>query len=152
MEQTIQALSGLMLKGIATVCLLILVYYYLKLMLFGPLEKVLAQREELTEGARKAADASLAEAERKQREYEHSFTAARTEVYRLQEETRRKWLDDQAGQVAEARRASEETVRAAKTQITQETAAARENLAPRSAELAGQIADVILARKAGSAA
>src|SRR6202045_85850 len=103
MEQTIQALGGVLLKAIPTICLLLLVHVYLKFMLFGPLEKVLKQRAELTEGARKSAEQSLAAADRKQQEYETKFREARAEVYRLQEETRRGWLEDQAALIAAAK-------------------------------------------------
>ena len=118
MEQTLQALSGILVKAIPTVVLVLLLHFYLKAMLFGPLEKILKQREELTDGARKAASASLAEAERKTAEYEAKLRDARAEVYREQEETRRKWLDRQATQVAEARAAMEVSLREAKAQIT----------------------------------
>jgi F-type H+-transporting ATPase subunit b len=152
MEQTLQALGGLMVKAIPTMLFLIFLYYYFKLMLFGPLEKVLKQREELTDGARKAAESSLASAERKQQDYEEKFNQARAEVYRSQEETRRKWLDDQATAVAAARTQAEQQVRTAKEQITSETGVAREGLASTSGALADDIASVMLARPAGSAA
>lgn len=138
-----------MVKAIPTILLLILLYYYLKAMLFGPLEKVLKQRDDLTAGARKAADASLATAERKQAEYERKFAEARAEAYRMQEETRRKWLDDQADQLGVARSKADEQVRAEKARILGEAAAARENLTASSATLADNIADAILSRKSG---
>ena len=115
MEQTLQALGGILLKAIPTVCLVLLLYFYFKVMLFGPLEKVLKRRDELTEGARKVAAESLAAAERKAQEYEAKLRDARAEVYREQEETRRRWLEDQASQIAKARQSAEGLVRAAKT-------------------------------------
>src|SRR5438132_1787686 len=102
MEQTLQALGGILLKAVPTVCLLLLLHFYLKGMLFGPLERVLKQRDELTEGARKAAREGLAAAERKAQEYEARLREARAEVYRHQEETRRRWLDEQSARIAEA--------------------------------------------------
>lgn len=137
-----------MVKAIPTILLLILLYFYLKAMLFGPLEKVLKQRDELTAGARKAADASLAEAERKQQEYQRKFAEARAEAYRVQEETRRKWLDDQAEQLGRARSQADELVRAEKVRIVAEAASARENLTASSAALADDIADAILSPRA----
>jgi F-type H+-transporting ATPase subunit b len=138
-----------MLKAIPTVILLLLLYWYFKAMLFGPLDKVLKQREELTEGARKSADASLAAAERKHQEFEKKLNEARAEVYRAQEETRRKWLEDQAAQVDLARNRSEQAVHDAKQQIEAEAAAAREILVATTATLADEIATTILARKSG---
>lgn len=141
-----------MLKAIPTVCLLILLHFYFKAMLFGPLEKVLKQRDDLTEGARRVAEQSLAEAERKEQEYEAKLRDARAEVYRAQEETRRQWLEDQATQMTQARERSEASVRAAKEQIAVEAATARESLAVSSSVLADQIATAVLARQPGSAA
>jgi len=148
MEQTLQALGGILVKAIPTVVLVLLLHFYLKAMLFGPLEKILKQREELTEGARKAASASLAEAERKSAEYEAKLRDARAEVYREQEETRRKWLDRQATQVAEARAAMEVSVREAKAQIATEAATARTTMLSTSSALADEIATAILSRGA----
>lgn len=149
MEQTLQALGVILLKAIPTICLLLLLLVYFKAILFRPLEKVLKQREELTEGARKAAEQSLSAADRKQQEYEARFRDARAEVYRAQEETRRLWLSDQAAQVADARRRAEEAVSAAKEQVATETTAARESLTETSTSLADEIATTILSQRAG---
>ena len=72
MEQTFQALETILLKAIPSAILLLVLYFYLKAMLFGPIAKVLKQREELTKGARKAAEQSLARAEQKAKESEKS--------------------------------------------------------------------------------
>jgi F-type H+-transporting ATPase subunit b len=152
MEETLHALGGLMLKAIPTVCLLLILHWYFKAMLFGPLEKVLKQRDELTEGARKSAEQSLAAAERKQQEYEKKFNEARAEVYRAQEETRRKWLEDQAAHVEEARQRSAQIIHEAKQQIEAEAAAARVSLTATTATLADEIATSILSRKRGGRA
>jgi len=114
------------------------------------LQKVLKQREELTDGARRAAEHSLAAAERKAQEYEARFRDARAEVYKQQEETRKVWLQDQAAQLAEARRRTETQIKDARYQIAQEAAAARQNLLETSNTLADQIANRVLARRAGS--
>lgn len=141
-----------MLQAVPTIVLLIFVYFYLKSMLFTPLDRVLRERDSLTAGARRNAQESLAAAERKQKEYEQRFAEARAEVYKTQEETRRRWLEDQAGQLGEERSRMETKVRAEKERIAAESAAARENLTIPSAELAARIADSVLSRKAGSAA
>src|SRR6266853_3081993 len=98
MEQTIQALGGILLKAIPTIVILIILHFYFKAMLFGPLDKVLKQRDQLTSGARQAAEDTLAATERKAQEYEVKFREARAEVYKHQEETRQQWLKDQAVQ------------------------------------------------------
>jgi F-type H+-transporting ATPase subunit b len=147
MEQTLQALSGILLKAIPSALLLIILHFYLKGMLFRPLEKTLKRREELTAGARKAADESLAAAERKAQDYEAKFRDARAEVYRQQEETRKSWLEDQSKQVAAAHDRSTEAMAAADKRLAGETAAAKQNLVETSAALADRIANTVLARR-----
>jgi F-type H+-transporting ATPase subunit b len=148
MAQTLEALAGILLKSIPTIFLLLLLHFYLKAMLFGPLERVLKQRDELTKGARKTAADSLAAAERKTLEYETKMREARAEVYREQEELRRKWLADQSAQVDEARERTAQVVRKAKEQIAAEAAAARQSLTETAGALAEEIATAVLARKA----
>jgi F-type H+-transporting ATPase subunit b len=149
MEQTIEALGGILLKAIPTALILILLYFYLKAMLFAPLDKVLKQRQELTEGARKSADRSLAAAEQKTLEYEAKFREARSAVYRDQEETRRRWLEEQAAQTARSRADAENTVKVARESIALEMASARQSLLAVSEQLADQIATALIGRRAG---
>jgi F-type H+-transporting ATPase subunit b len=149
MDQTLHALGGILLKSIPTVVLLVFLYFYLKLMLFGPLTRVLKQRDELTAGTRAAAQKSLRDAERKVQEYEAKMREARAEVYREQEETRKRWLEDQASQVEGARTRTGQTVQQAKEEMAVEITAARQTLAASSAELADQIATAVLSRRAG---
>lgn len=137
-----------MVKAIPTVILLIILHFYLKGVLFAPLKKVLRQREELTAGARKAAEDSLAAAERKTAEYEAKLRDARAEVYREQEEIRKRWLEDQAAQVAKARADSEETVKQAKFELASAAASARQTLLETSSGLADEIANNLLAKRA----
>src|SRR6266481_242317 len=103
MEQMLQSLAGILLKAIPTICLLLFLYFYLKAMLFSPLTRVLKQRDELTEGTRRAADQSLRDAGQKVQEYEAKIREARAEIYREQELTRAQWLADQAAQMTAAR-------------------------------------------------
>ena len=147
MEQTFEALGGILLKAIPTVLILLFLHFYLKSMLFAPLRKVLQQREELTAGARKAAEASLANAERKAQEYEDKLNEARAEVYKQQEETRKQWLQDQATQASAARVRMEAAVKEARAQIAEESDTARQNLLETSEALADQIASRILTRQ-----
>ncbi len=148
MEQNLHALAGILLKSIPTVVLLLFLYFYLKGMLFGPLNRLLKQREELTAGTRHAAQKSLNDAERKVQEYEAKMREARAEIYREQEETRKNWLADQSAQLESARERTGRTVQQAKEQMTTEITAARESLAASAGTLADEIATAMLARRA----
>jgi F-type H+-transporting ATPase subunit b len=147
MEQTFQALESILLKAIPTAILLLVLYFYLKAMLFGPLARILKQREELTKGARKAAEQSLAKAEAKATDYETKLRDAKGEVYKEQEETRKKWLEEQTAHLAQAKANAEASIRTAREGIALEVAVARQGLAETSASIADQIATTVLARR-----
>lgn len=148
MEATINALGQLLLQALPTFFLVLVLHFYLKAIFFKPLAKTLAERHEATEGAREAARLSLARAEEKAAAYEQSIREARNEVYREQEETRRRWLDDQASQLAAARQSAQAIVVEARTTIAAEADAAKRGLAEQTESLAEQIIRSVLEGKA----
>ena len=147
MAQTLQSLYEILEKAVPTVILLLLLYFYFKAMLFKPLNTILKQRDELTRGARKTAEDSLANAERKTQDFEIQLRDARSEVYREQEEQRRTLLEDQAAQIAQAHERTSASISTARAQIAAEAAVARESLAAESGLLADQIATSLLTRR-----
>jgi F-type H+-transporting ATPase subunit b len=148
MEQTIQALGGILLKAIPTVCLLLIVHFYLRAMFFRPLQEVLAKRRESVEGARESAEKTLSQASAKANAIEQELRKAREEIYQDQEEARRRWVGEQTAKLDEARRASREMIHQAKQELEAETAAAKRDLAATTDALAEQIARSLLERKA----
>lgn len=148
MEQTIQALGGILLKAIPTVCLLLIVHFYLRAMFFRPLREVLAKRRESIEGARESAEKILSQASAKVDAIEAELRKAREEIYQEQEEARRRWVGEQTTKLDEARRASREMINKAKLELEAETAAAKRDLAGTADALAEQIARSLLERKA----
>jgi len=147
MEETLQALGGILLKAIPTVIFLIILHFYLKAVLFGPLDRMLKQRRELTEGARKVAEDSLAAATRKAEEYEAKLRDARAVVYKQQEEIRKRWLEEQAQQVADARASSESAEKAAREALALDADVARKSLQESSKAVADQIVAMVLGRR-----
>ena len=148
MAQTLEALSGILQKSIPTILLLLFLWFYLKTMLFGPLAKMRGERNALTKGARKTAQQSLDEAERKTTEFENKLRDARNEVYREQEETRKNWLAEQAAQLASARESAAQAMQKSKAEIAAEVAGARAGLGEQAAALADQITSAVLRRRA----
>jgi F-type H+-transporting ATPase subunit b len=148
MDVILQQLGQLLLKAVPTFILVILLNFYLKSMFFKPLEKVLHKRYEATEGARKAADESLARAAAKTAEYENALRAARSELYQAHEQMHKQLQEREAAQIAEARKAAETAVKAAKADLARDVQAAKESLGRDSEMLANQIADSILRRSA----
>jgi F-type H+-transporting ATPase subunit b len=144
MDAILNSLGGLLLSAIPTFVLLIVLHFYLKRMFFVPLDRVLEQRRQATEGARSAAQASLQQASGKAAEYEAAIRAARGEIYKEQEEARRQQRVEQATALEAARRESMELARQARVDLAAEVALARESLALQSEQLAGAIAASIL--------
>lgn len=145
MEQTFQALGGILFKAIPTVIFLLFLFVFLKSMLFGPLERVMKQREEATEGARKKAQDAFRRAEQKAAEYETALREARLEVYREEEEFRRRWSSEQAEHVSGARAKAESMIAEARKGIAAEVDSAKAALRDDSVKLAEQIAQAVLA-------
>jgi F-type H+-transporting ATPase subunit b len=148
MDATLHAVAGILLRAIPTFLLVIFLHFYLKTMFFKPLEKVLKQRYDATEGARKLAEQSLDRAAAKTAEYEAALRAARAEAYRAQERLYKELREHEATELAHARKRAEAAIREAKELLAKDVAAAQANLAQESDALASRIADALLERSA----
>ena len=148
MEATLQALGGILLKAVPTFLLVVLLHFYLKGVFFNPLRKVLRQRYEATEGARKLAAESLERAAAKTAQYEAAMRAARTEIYQAQEQAHKRLQEGESAELAAARRRVEAAVDEAKALLSIDVEAAKAGLARDSELLANQIAESILRRNA----
>ena len=148
MDDTLRALGGILLRAVPTFLLVVILYFYLKKMFFQPMERMLRQRFELTEGARKLAEQALARASARTSEYEAALRAARSEIYQAQEQFYKQLQDSQSAQIAAARQSAEAAVHSAKAQLARDVEAAKLSLAQASELLAGEIADSILTGKA----
>ena len=148
MDKTLHDLGGIVLSGLPTFVLLLILAGFVKLLYLDPLEKVLAERFRLTEGARQAAEDSLKSADTKIAEYQEALNKARSEIYQEQALFLHNLQAEQAEQARVARMESESRVAAIKLSIAQEAEAARESLDLQSETLAGQIADAILGKAA----
>ena len=147
MEATLQALGGILLRAIPTVVLLLIVHFYLKWMFFRPLREVLAKRRAATQGMRESAEALLARADEQTKSIEAELRATREEIYQEQEESRRRWVNEQTQHLEEARQQSRELIHQSKVQLENETAAAKRDLAATADSLADQIARSLLERR-----
>jgi F-type H+-transporting ATPase subunit b len=148
MEATLQALGGILLKAVPTFLLVVLLHFYLKGVFFNPLRKVLRQRYEATEGARKLAAESLERAAAKTADYEAAMRAARTEIYQAQEQAHKRLQENELAELTAARRRAEAAVEEAKSLLSLDVEAAKAGLARDSELLADQIAESILRGRA----
>jgi F-type H+-transporting ATPase subunit b len=148
MGQTLQALGGILLQAIPTICLLLIVHFYLKFVFFRPLREVLDKRRAATEGARESAAAMLQKASEKADVLEAALRKARDEIYQENEATRRKWVDEQTSRLEEARRQSRELIHKAKQDLDAQAAVAKKSLEATAETLAEEITRSLLARRA----
>ena len=148
MDATLHALGGILLRAAPTFFLVVLLNFYLKSVFFKPLGKVLQERYEATEGARKLAEQSMERASAKAAEYEAAMRAARAEVYQAQEQAYKQLQERQAADTAAARERADALVREAKALLAGDVEAAKAMLAADAESLANQIADSILRRSA----
>jgi F-type H+-transporting ATPase subunit b len=146
MDATLHALGGILLRAIPTFLLVIALHLYLKFVFFRPMEKVLHQRYEATEGARKLAEQSLERASAKTAEYEAAIRAARAEAYQAQERLYKQLKERETAELAAARAQADRAIREAKELLAKDVAAAQAGLTQDSDALAVQIADSLLQR------
>lgn len=146
----LHALGGILLRAVPTFLLVIALNYYLKSAFFKPLEKVLHQRYEATEGARKAAEESLARALAKTAGYEAALHDARNAIYQAQEKAHKEMQDRETAVVTQARHASDAAMKRAKADLAADVAAAKLALAAETDAMASRIADSILRRSAAA--
>jgi F-type H+-transporting ATPase subunit b len=147
MADNIQTIVGLLIQSIPTVLIILFLFGFLNFMLFKPLARVLDEREKLTAGARQTAADSIKLAERKAKEYDAKLRDARAELYKEQEAERKRWVEEQAVQVAAARAAAEKQLAGAKAELAAETAAAKAALQAETTALADRIVASILRGK-----
>ena len=145
MEQILVVLQGILVRALPTFFLVILLHWYLKKVLFQPMERVIEQRRQKTEGAVEASEASVEQARQKLDAYEQSLADARAEIYRQQEAGRLKLGEKQAETVEAARAEAAARIAAAKAGIAAEAERASAGLAAEADRLADQIAGAVLA-------
>jgi len=149
METILGQLKNLLIEAGPTVVLIYAFYLFLKFNLFRPLEKVLAERELRTEGARKLAEQAKAEAKEKTQAYADALRRARAAIYAEQEVGRRSVLRERESLIRETRNRATEEVRAAREQIGIEMAQARQEMERESVELGVELGRAMLQRRPG---
>jgi F-type H+-transporting ATPase subunit b len=148
MDALLDSLGKLLIQALPTFILLILFHFYLRWMFYSPLDRILNERFDLTEGARQVAAESMARAEQKTAEYKAALKAARLELLDEMEAARKRLQSDQDTAIAKARHEADTMVKAAKATLAEEAAEAKQTLAAESEALAGQIVAALLERKA----
>jgi F-type H+-transporting ATPase subunit b len=147
MEQIFTSLREILVLALPAFFLVLLLHFYLKKVLFLPMERVLDERRRLTEGAVTGSEEAVRAAGEKMRDYEKRLAEARAAIYQDNEAARKQLADQQAAALADARSASAARVADARATIAEDVAAARVSLAADAEQLAVRISDSILTGK-----
>jgi F-type H+-transporting ATPase subunit b len=144
MDNTLKQVGELLLGAIPTAVLLLLLYAIYQNLVRKPLNRVLDQRRERTEGAILKARADVADAEARTQDYEHKLREARLAIFKAQEARRQQAQQSRAQALAEARSRAQQQIREAKAAIDQDMATARAGLQGEIDRLASEIITTIL--------
>lgn len=147
MEQIFTSLREILVLALPAFFLVLLLHFYLKKVLFLPMERVLDERRRLTEGAVAGSEEAVRAAGEKMRDYETRLAEARAAIYQDNEAARKQLADQQAAALADARAASAARVADARATIAEDVADARVSLAADAEQLAVRISDSILTGK-----
>src|SRR5450631_1739787 len=142
MNETLHQLGGLLLGSVPTIFLFLLLVMLYRLLVYGPLTRVLNERRERPEGAIEQANAAAAAA--KTQEYEAQLRAARSRIFQARQQKLEQWNRERDHALAEAHEAAQRQVQEAKMALQAQAAAGRRTLEGSIDELASEILRAIL--------
>ncbi len=152
MDQVLRQIGELLISSIPTIIGLLIVWTAYRFLVHGPLQRVLAERHALTQGAIQRAQAEIATAEARTAEYEQKLREARSQIYKMQEMNRQRVMEERNNALAEARKQAGETVKSARADLVKEMDMAKAALQQQSDALADQVIARVLGTARASAA
>ena len=124
--------------------MLLLLYAIYQNLVRKPLERMLAERRDKTEGALQKARADVAAAEGRTQEYEGKLREARMAIFKAQEARRQQAQLMRAHALDEARTRAQQQIREARAAVEKDMAEARAGLQGEADRLASEIIRTIL--------
>jgi F-type H+-transporting ATPase subunit b len=144
MNETLHQLEGLLLGSIPTIFLFLLLVILYRLLVYGPLTRVLDERRERTEGAIEQANAATAAAAAKTQEYEAQLRAARSRIFQARQQKQQLWNRERDNAIAEAHAAAQRQVEETKLALQAQTEAGHRTIKDSIDELASDILAAVL--------
>jgi F-type H+-transporting ATPase subunit b len=144
MNETLHQLGGLLLGSVPTIFLFLVLVILYRLLVYGPLMRVLSERRARTEGAIEQANAATAAAAAKTQEYEAQLRAARSRIFQARQQKLQQWTLERDRAVAEAHEAAQRQVEEAKAGLQAQSKAAQGTLEGSIDELAREILRAVL--------
>ncbi len=152
MDDTLRQVGELLVSSIPTIIGLLIVWTAYSFLVHRPLQKVLADRQALTQGAIQRAQAEIATAEARTAEYEQRVREARSQIYKTQEANRQRVMEKRDSALAEARQQAGDMVKNARADLDKDAVAAKAVLQQQSEALADQVIARVLGTAKSSAA
>ncbi len=151
MDETLHQLEGLLLGSVPTIFLFLLLVILYRLLVYGPLTRVLNERRERTEGAIEQANTAMAAAAAKTQEYEAQLRAARSRIFQARQLKLQQWTRQRDSAVADAHAAAQRHVEEAKSALRAQANASHHTLEDSIDELAGEILAAVLPKSSAAA-
>ena len=144
MDTILRQIGELLVSSIPTIIAVLILWTGYRFIVHGKLRQVLEQRHALTEGAIERAQQEIAVAEKRTAEYEQRVREARTQIYKAQQASRQRVMDERNAALAESRQRAGEMVKKARAVLEGETADAKGALEQQASVLADQVIATIL--------
>lgn len=144
MDELLHQLGELVLNSVPTIILFLLLVGLYRVLVYGPLRRVLEQRRERTEGAMEQARRAIAAADAKTQEYEAKVRAARVEIFHAREQRLAEWNREREIALIDAREAAQRKITDAKASLEQEALAAHRAIEGSAGELAQEVLRAVL--------
>jgi F-type H+-transporting ATPase subunit b len=151
MDEILHQLEGLLLGSVPTIFLFLFTLILYRLLVYGPLTRVLSERRARTDGAMEQASAAAAAAAAKAQEYEARLRAARLKIFQARQQRQQHWNRERENAMADAQEAARRQVVEAKLALQAQTNAARHTMEDSIDELAGEILQAILPKSRATA-
>ncbi len=150
MDLILKQLGGLVLGSVPTIVLFILLVALYGLLVRRPLDRILAERRARTTGAVEQARGAISAAEAETAVFEDKLRAAKAEIFQAREQKLKQWNAERDAALEQVRSATQNRVRAARQEVEQGVATARQQIETLSVELSAQIMRAVLPAGAGT--
>src|ERR1700733_15274843 len=144
MNETLHQLGGLLLGSIPTIFLFLVLVILYRLLVYGPLMRVLSERRARTEGAIEKAEAAPPAAAAKTQEYEAQLRAARSRIFQARQQKLQQWTLERDRAVSAANEAAHRQLEEAKAVLQAQSKAAHGTLEGSIDELAVEILPAVV--------
>lgn len=144
MDAILKQIGELIVGSVPTMLFFVVLVVAYGFLVRRPLDAVLAERKKRTSGALEGAKSAMLAAEAETEAFEEKLRVARTEIYAARAERLAVWAAEREAKLAEAKSITAGKVNAAKSELEQSAAAAREQIEALSGELSGKILRAIL--------